>query len=449
MEKKKRIVIILITSVLLLSCLALLLTGTNHINTNDNYDYQEEKDETEVPKKEEEPKKDEKPKKEEKQDEPKKEDKKEEKPKDVEIDVSSISLSETEITMLVGDTKIIGVSIVPNNATNKSIRWTSSNSDVVSADNGRITAKGFGTSIVTVTSNNGIKSSLSVTVYNKGDYVHFPKFNIGTGDKNYNMDGTIIQSDNHFALIDTFMNSNGQCNTIINYLEKNNIKELDFVVITHFHGDHCTCFTQIKDKVSIKKVYFKMPNPKASGYSADLKRYNTIANTGVTMQEITKNIEFKWYDYIIHIYNGPQRLTSKNNIKNEEDNTLYDSNVESLVVLAKNGKHNTLITGDIEQIKTGGNYYLNIANAVGHVDIYKTSHHGIYSNNPKDVLDVVTPTYAIITNYNKNHKSANLTVNLLKNYTCDSNIIWTIDRDYVFDITNDQIKLNGVVNSCN
>ena len=54
--------------------------------------------------------------------------------------VSSIELSETEATMEVGEDLTLTASILPDNANNKSVNWTSDNADVATVVDGVITA---------------------------------------------------------------------------------------------------------------------------------------------------------------------------------------------------------------------------------------------------------------------------------------------------------------------
>ncbi len=65
------------------------------------------------------------------------------------IMVNSITLDKSEITLNVGDTYTLSCSVTPNNAVNKNIEWISSNKEIVTVDNGKITAKSGGTAIVT------------------------------------------------------------------------------------------------------------------------------------------------------------------------------------------------------------------------------------------------------------------------------------------------------------
>lgn len=55
--------------------------------------------------------------------------------------VTEISISESAVNLNVGDESTLNYTIGPDDATNKEVEWISSNSDVVSVDNGKVIAK--------------------------------------------------------------------------------------------------------------------------------------------------------------------------------------------------------------------------------------------------------------------------------------------------------------------
>ncbi|MBR2225903.1 MAG: Ig domain-containing protein [Bacteroidales bacterium] len=61
------------------------------------------------------------------------------------VPVTSISLSSLELTMKVGETALLEATILPEDATDKTIVWDSSDTNIATVDGGRITAVGFGT----------------------------------------------------------------------------------------------------------------------------------------------------------------------------------------------------------------------------------------------------------------------------------------------------------------
>lgn len=83
--------------------------------------------------------------------------------------VTGISLSQSSNNIYVGDTFSLNTTINPNNATNKNVNWSSSNSSVATVNNGIVTGLSEGTTTIIATSedNSGIKASCTVAVSQK------------------------------------------------------------------------------------------------------------------------------------------------------------------------------------------------------------------------------------------------------------------------------------------
>ena len=70
-----------------------------------------------------------------------------------EVAVTSVSLSDTSATLSIGDTKQLTATVLPTNATNKNVNWSSSKESVASVtSNGYVTAKAVGSAVITATS---------------------------------------------------------------------------------------------------------------------------------------------------------------------------------------------------------------------------------------------------------------------------------------------------------
>lgn len=79
--------------------------------------------------------------------------------------VSSVSLSKTDLDLAVEQTATLIATVLPENATDKNITWSSSDETVCSVSgNGRMTAKSVGSAIITATSGNGITATCRVDV---------------------------------------------------------------------------------------------------------------------------------------------------------------------------------------------------------------------------------------------------------------------------------------------
>ena len=82
------------------------------------------------------------------------------------IHVNGIQISDTTLNLYVGDIHQLTATVLPSNAENKNVTWTSSNTSVVQvSSNGRITAKGKGTAVITVITVDGsFTDTCTVTV---------------------------------------------------------------------------------------------------------------------------------------------------------------------------------------------------------------------------------------------------------------------------------------------
>lgn len=75
--------------------------------------------------------------------------------------VESIDLDQDEVTINVGDSKLLTPTILPSNSSNKNVKWESSDPSVVSVNsNGQITAHKRGTASVTATTEDGAKQAI-------------------------------------------------------------------------------------------------------------------------------------------------------------------------------------------------------------------------------------------------------------------------------------------------
>lgn len=79
-------------------------------------------------------------------------------------EAQSVRLNKTAVTLFKGTSQTLTASVSPSNAIDKSITWTSSNSNVATVLNGKITAKNKGTATITAKTSNGKTANCKVTV---------------------------------------------------------------------------------------------------------------------------------------------------------------------------------------------------------------------------------------------------------------------------------------------
>jgi uncharacterized protein (TIGR02145 family) len=71
------------------------------------------------------------------------------------VAVTGVKLDETSLTLEVGEYKTLIITVLPKDATNRTVIWTSSNLDVVTVVNGKVCAKKMGISTISVTTEDG------------------------------------------------------------------------------------------------------------------------------------------------------------------------------------------------------------------------------------------------------------------------------------------------------
>ncbi len=82
------------------------------------------------------------------------------------VDVESVTLSESKLDMFVGDSETLTATVLPAEATEKDVTWTSSDASVATVVNGKVTAVGAGDATITATAG-GKSASCKVTVSTK------------------------------------------------------------------------------------------------------------------------------------------------------------------------------------------------------------------------------------------------------------------------------------------
>ncbi len=83
---------------------------------------------------------------------------------DVPVPVQGITLDKSTIALDAGKTQTLVVSIIPSNATNKGVNWSSSNNNIATVSNGIVTAVAPGSAEITATTIDGNKTATCTVV---------------------------------------------------------------------------------------------------------------------------------------------------------------------------------------------------------------------------------------------------------------------------------------------
>lgn len=204
--------------------------------------------------------------------------------------------------------------------------------------------------------------------------VHF--IDVGQGD------ATLIKCGDSAMLIDTGDDSKGTA--IQNYLQKQGIEKLDYLILTHPDSDHIGGAPVIITKFEIDTVF-------VSNYEKDNKTYRKLIQAlddkrlKSSTPEVGSTYSLGTANFTIIAPNG----------------TYSDSNNASIALILQNGENKFLFTGDAEKeaeddiLKNG----INLT-----ADVYKAGHHGSKTSSGSSFLDAVSPAYAVISCAEGNEK---------------------------------------------
>ncbi len=197
--------------------------------------------------------------------------------------------------------------------------------------------------------------------------VHF--IDVGQGDS------TLIESDGHYMLIDAGENNQGD--TVIEYLQSQNVTTLDYVIGTHPHSDHIGGLDLVIDTFDVGKVILP-PKEHTTKTFEDL--LDAIAGKGL---KITKPVVGDIYE----LGSASFQILAPN--KDYDD----DLNNWSVGVRLVYGDTAFLFTGDAESDAEADI----ISNGLAlQADVLKAGHHGSRTSSSDEFLDAVSPSYAVI-----------------------------------------------------
>lgn len=244
--------------------------------------------------------------------------------------------------------------------------------------------------------------------------VHF--IDVGQGDSIF-----IELPNGETALIDGGPRSSEEM--VLNYLSKQGVEKIDYLVATHPHEDHIGGLIGVVENYDIGKIY--MPD---------------VVHTTKTFENLLLAIQNKGYK--ISKAEAGDRILDKEglsiHILAPEINVSVDNlNNYSIVLRLDYGKNSFLFTGDAEsqseETMINKGYGLKS-------DVLKVGHHGSSTSTTDEFLNKVEPKYAVIScgkdnRYGHPHEEiiAKLTNKNIKIYRTDmdGNIIATSDGEKI------------------
>ena len=213
------------------------------------------------------------------------------------ISVESVSLSESEITLVIGETKAITATVLPENATNKALRWSISGTDVATVEDGLVTAVGVGRTILVVSSNDGGKYKTCVINVTDGSV---PIQSISLNESTINME--IGESE---TLEATVLPENATDKSVTWTSEDPTIATVEDGVVTAVAEGHTTIIATGSDGITWAgcSVYVTDPNPSVKSVSLnestleiDLGENSTLTATVMPYNAVDKSVTWESSD---------------------------------------------------------------------------------------------------------------------------------------------------------
>jgi hypothetical protein len=175
------------------------------------------------------------------------------------VPVSGVSLDKTTLTLTVGSTETLTATVAPDNATNKNVSWSSSNTSVAIVSNGTVSAVTAGTATITVTTAEGTKTATCAVTVNAATLVSIAittqptktTYTVGESLDTAGMVVTATYSDNSTAAVTGYTTSGFNNNTAgtqdvtVSYTDGGVTKTATFsVTINPATGDGSVTITQ-------------------------------------------------------------------------------------------------------------------------------------------------------------------------------------------------------------
>ncbi len=187
----------------------------------------------------------------------------------------------------------------------------------------------------------------------------------------------VLISQNHVTIIDTGLNEFGS--KLVEFLKSKGVTRVDDLIITHFDKDHVGGANNVIDNFDIGNVYVTYKSKDSDQIDEYLASMNA---KNLTETVVSEEISFDADGINYHIYPPLRQEYEKKT-----------SNNSSLVIMVTAGDSNMLFAGDAQKERI--NELLSTQGL--EADIIKIPHHGRYSENTRDLIEYVSPKYAIIT----------------------------------------------------
>ncbi len=187
---------------------------------------------------------------------------------------------------------------------------------------------------------------------------------------------------------------------ISSFLDERQIKDIDYMVLSHFDKDHIGSAAQLINDYDVGCVM--MPD-----YEEDSVYYAALMEA----LEHTETKALKLQDDYSFKASGAEFYIS---VPDEQE--YKDDNNYSLITAVSYGENRFLLMGDAKKKRT--EEFLKTAPGEERYELIKMPHHGDYNKKLDDLLECARPAWAILTAGQERRKLEEETLQLLEKYGC-------------------------------
>lgn len=201
------------------------------------------------------------------------------------------------------------------------------------------------------------------------DFIRF--LDVGQGDS------VLFYSNGRSMLLDT--GTVNSANDVCRALDSCGIDEIDVLMLSHLHSDHTGGVQRICEDFLVKNLILPEMSVYSEGLSSAQLAMNYVKQSGGGIYNAVQGMNFKVGEIEITVLASFGKLEDENN--------------RSLFVMANMGGKKFFFSGDAE---TKAEKLLLKESLNLDCDVLKLAHHGSSTSNSKDLLDALTPQYAVI-----------------------------------------------------
>jgi|GEM_PF-268287 len=264
------------------------------------------------------------------------------------------------------------------------------NAQVFSAKQGGILAHSDGESL-TVTHLYGVSCSWFLSPHTPAGILEVYTFGL------YDADAILITTSSHKMMIDTGRRSDADL--IVQRLHEKGVTHIDYMVITHFHGDHVGGAYRVLRDFGVGAVI--IPNYDREEETGSMRRFRQgKADAGIEAHILTQTVRLNLDDaqFVINPSGLPFFLFppgEDDQGEDAEDNDAPDENTFSIVVSVSHGDVSFLFTADATSQRI--REFLRNPDFARTFDFLKLPRHGRYMNRSAQLINTVRPRYAVST----------------------------------------------------